>query len=321
MKGELTLPFPSGDPSLQGELADLPLVYIASPLTRVNTSSALRRGVTFEVDKIVSTIQDPRFDGAEPEFRTHAPAVQSAPWSNDATDWDIYRQNTLLVLAEADAIIILAHQGGSSGTGQELELATRRQIPILHLSPTDEAVSRQVTGNPLVSASTYQLPDELAEEVRSFIRDNRTAIEAGPARRRDTSMIYGPLQSDLMNKWRDLEVRRQGDVAKRAGTTPELVDHFLSHPLMLATLAHHQILQIGNGLGVNVTSYFTRYTGALVFKDIRALVSAQEEYGWNDRLTEQLLQHAEQVQMSEGVRRLKLSSPADWLRLREDIEL
>ncbi len=50
-------------------------------------------------------------------------------------------------------------------------------------------------------------------------------------------------------------------------------------------------------------------------------MSAQEEYGWNDRLTEQLLQHAEQVQMSEGVRRLKLSSPADWLRLREDIEL
>ena len=58
-----------------------------------------------------------------------------------------------------------------------------------------------------------------------------------------------------------------------------------------------------------------------MFKDIRALVSAQEEYGWNDRLTEELLQHAEQVQMSVGVRRLKLNSPADWLRLREDIEL
>ncbi len=320
MKGELTLPFPSGDPSVQGEFADLPLVYIASPLTRVDTSSELRRGVTFEVDKIVSTIQDPRFDGSLPKFRTHAPAVQSAPWSSEDSDWDIYRQNTRLVLTEADAIIILAHQGGSSGTGQELELATRRQIPILHLSPTGEAVSRQVTGNPSVSASTYQFPDELAEGVRRFIRENRAAIEAGPGRRHNTSIIYGTLHSDLLEKWRDLEVREQGKLAEQTGATPELLDHYLSHPLMLATLAHHQILRIGNGLGVNATSYFTRYTGALVFKDIRALVSAQEEYDWDDRITEELLQRAEQVQMSEGMRRLKLNSPADWLRFRDGME-
>ena len=299
----------------------MPLIYVASPLTRVDASSEQRRAVTFEVDKIVATIQDPRFDGAPAQFRTHAPAVLSAPWTSNADAWDIYRQNTHLVLAETDAIVILAHQGGSTGTGQELELASRRQIPILHLSPDDEAVSRQVTGNPLVSVKSYLSPDELAESVRSFVRANREAILAGPRNRRNASILYGPLQSDLLERWRDLDAGRSGDVARQAGLMPELLDHYLSHPLMLATLAHHQILRIGNGLGVNATSCFTRFTSPLMFKDIRALLSAQEEYGWDDDLCKKVLQRADQVQMSEGVRRLRLNSPADWLRFRQDVGL
>lgn len=321
MKGELTLPFSSDDAPVKGENLDLPLIYVASPLTRVNATSELRRSITFEVDKIVATIQDPRFDGEPLAYRTHAPAVLSAPWTSNADDWDIYQQNTRLVLAEADAIIILAHQGGSSGTGQELELATRRQIPILYLSPVDEAASRQVTGNPLVSTSTYQFPDELAEAIRGFIRNNRAAIEAGPKRRNNTSIVYSPLQNDMLDKWRSLEVRKQGEVAGQAGVSPELIDHYLNHPLMLATLAHHQLLRIGNGLGVNIASYFTRFTAALGLKEIKALVSAQDEHGWNDRDVDRLFQRAEQVQMSEGVRRLKLNNPADWMRFREDTQL
>ena len=120
MKGEITLPFPGGEIPHPTDAADLPLIYIASPLTRVDTSGERRRNVTFEVDKIVATIQDPCFDGSPLEYRTHAPAVLSAPWSSTASAWQIYQRNTLLVLAEADAIIILALHGGSSGTGQEL---------------------------------------------------------------------------------------------------------------------------------------------------------------------------------------------------------
>ena len=129
MKGELELPFTAGEVPRRSDAHDLPLIYIASPLTRADQSPEQRRSVTFQVDKIVATIQDPRSDGEPPQFRTHAPAVLSAPWSSDASQSEIYRENTRLVLAEADAIIILSLHGGSSGTGQELELACRAATP------------------------------------------------------------------------------------------------------------------------------------------------------------------------------------------------
>ena len=320
MKGELTLPFSGGDIPRQGDHDDLPLIYIASPLTRVDASPEQRRSVTFQVDKIMSTIQDPRFDGGPLLFRTHAPAVLSAPWSSDASQWDIYRQNTHLVLAEADAVIILSLQGGSSGTGQELELGCRRGIPILHLSPTGDPVSRQVSGNPLVYVQSYELPDELALVVRRFIQDNRRRIESGPAMRRDTALLYSPLQSDLWDKWRKLGSQAQDIVAERSGMTPDYVDHFLSHPLLAAMLSISQLIRLGNGLRINIASYFTRATGTLTYKQLSSLVSAQEENNWSESHAERLLQHAEQVQMSEGTRRLMLNSPGDWFRLNESIK-
>ena len=321
MKGELELPFAAGEVFRRSDAHDLPLIYIASPLTRADQSPEQRRSVTFQVDKIVATIQDPRFDGGQLEFRTHAPAVLSAPWSSDASQWDIYRQNTRLVLAEADAIIILSLHGGSSGTGQELELACRRGIPILHLSPKGESVSRQVSGNPLTSVKSYELPDQLASVVRHFIKKNRSKIEEGPRIRRNLSILYRLLQSDLWDKWRSLNHRDQAVAAEQCMLTPDYIDHYVSDPLLVATLSLNQIIRLGNSLGIDVVHYFTERRSPLSYKQVKSLVSAQEENGWSDIQAERLRQHAEQVLLSDGVRRLILSSPADWYRLHESTGL
>ena len=319
MKGERTLPFPGGEASHLEEAEDLPLIYIASPLTRADALSEQRRNVTFQVDKIVATIQDPLFDGAPAQYRTHAPAVMSAPWASNASAWDIYRQNTHLVLVEADALIVLALQGGSSGTGQELELACRRGIPILHLAPTDEPVSRQVTGNPLAHVESYELPEQLASAVRRFIQSNRARIERGPRHRRNTAILYRPLQSDLWDTWRKLGNRDQDIVAEQCQLAPDYIDHYLSHPLLVATLSLNQLNQLGDGLDTDIVSYFTQRSGTLTYRQLKALVSAEEENGWTEGHAEKLLQYAEQVQAAEGVRRLVLSSPADWHRLSESM--
>ncbi|MCQ3808625.1 MAG: nucleoside 2-deoxyribosyltransferase [Acidimicrobiia bacterium] len=299
---------------------DLPLIYVASPLTRANQSPKQRQSVTFQVDRIVATIQDPRFDGGTLQFRTHAPAVLSAPWSSDASQWDIYRQNIRLVLAEADAMIILSLHGGSSGTGQELELACRRGIPILHLSPEGESVSRQVSGNPLIKAETYELPDELASTVRRFIQKNRRKIEGGPRNRLNLSILYGALQSDLWDKWTSLTQSDQAVTAEQCAMTPDYVDHYLSAPLLVATWSISQIIRFGTSLNVDVAHYFTEKRSRLSYRHVKSLVSAQEENGWSDRQTERLRQHAEEALATDGVRRLILSSPADWQRLFEGME-
>ena len=321
MKGELELPFAAGEVPRRNDAHDLPLIYIASPLTRADQSPEQRRSVTFQVDKIVATIQDPRFDGGPLQFRTHAPAVRSAPWSSDASEWDIYRQNTCLVLAEADAIVILSLNGGSSGTGQELDLACRRGIPILHLSPKGESVSRQVSGNPLINLESYELPDQLALVVRHFIQNNRSRIEEGPRIRRNLSILYRPLQSDLWGKWRNLNHRDQIVAAEQCRLTPDYIDHYLSDPLLVATLSISQTIRLGNSFGIDVAYYFTQRRSPLSYRQVKSLVSAQDENEWSDLHAERLLRHAEQVLLSDGVRRLILSSPADWYRLHESTEL
>lgn len=321
MKGEMTLPWESGaNPRGEADL-DLPLIYIASPLTRANQSDEERRLVNFEVDKIINIIQDPHFDGSPLRYRTHAPAVLSAPWSSSASPWQIFQKNTLLVLAEADALIVLSLQGGSAGIGQEIELATQRGLPILYMVPKGDSISRQIDGNPLIDCQTYDQPDELGQTVRDFISRNKAQINHGPIRRRGTTIIYSALQEELREKWVTMTGKDQNEVTAQLGLQPAYLDHYLSHPLLVATMAHHQLIMIGTGLRVDIAGFFTTLTRTLSMQEISALVSAKEEYNWSDEDSEKLLQRAERLKVSEGVRRLLLSSPADWKRLKETLGL
>ncbi|WP_420619558.1 hypothetical protein [Candidatus Poriferisocius sp.] len=321
MKGEMTLPWESGENPRGTADLELPLIYIASPLTRANDSDEERRLVGFEVDKIVNIVQDPHFDGGPLKYRTHAPAVLSAPWISNASSWQIFRKNTLLVLAEADALIVLSLQGGSAGTGQEIEMATQRGLPILYLVPQGDSISRQIEGNPLIDCQKYDQPDELDQVIRAFINRNKSQIDHGPTRRRNATILYSALQEELREKWVTLSGEGQNEITAQLGLEPAYLDHYLSSPLLVATMAHNQLLMIGIALGVDVPGFFTTFTRTLSMQEISALVSAKEEYEWSDEHSERLLQRAERLKVSDGVRRLLLNSPADWKRLKETLGL
>lgn len=321
MKGEMTLPWESGA-TPQGEAdLELPLIYIASPLTRANESDDERRLVSFEIDKIINIIQDPHFDSGPLRYRTHAPAVLSAPWTSNASPWQIFRKNTLLILAEADALIVLSLQGGSAGIGQEIELAAQRGLPTLYLVPEGDSISRQIDGNPLIDCQTYDQPDVLSQIIRDFISRNKNQIDHGPVRRRSTTILYSALQEELREKWVTMNGKGQNEVTAQLGLEPAYLDHYLSNPLLVATMAHHQLLMVGTGLGVDISGFFTTLTRTLSMQEVSALVSAKEEYYWSDEDSEKLLQRAERLKVSEGVRRLLLGSPADWKRLKETLGL
>lgn len=119
MKGDTPLPFGDSFDALISSLGDdepgngdMPLIYVASPLTRA-IDQTQRLAVEWPVDKVMSTI-DSALEGGQPRYIVHAPAVQSAPWlGDDHTPSDIYQLNTRLLLAEADALITVATNGGS----------------------------------------------------------------------------------------------------------------------------------------------------------------------------------------------------------------
>jgi len=153
-------------------------------------------------------------------------------------------------------------------TGQELALANQRGIPVLRLSPGGEPISRQITGDPFVDARPYQLPDELAAAVTQFLVNNKTALLDGPRWRRSKTIIYCALQSDLLTAWRTMSSpTRRGKAAAGAQVTPAFLDQSLGHPLLVATIAHHQLLAVRTELGIDVASYFTSPTGSVALAD------------------------------------------------------
>lgn len=296
---------------------DAPLVYIASPLTRAITDQD-RQQILFGVDKIVATVHEKRSESGE-LLRTHAPAVLSAPWGGEHEPQQIFRQNSMLVLAEADALISLALDGGSDGTGQEVAFANLRGIPVLRLSPDGDDISRQVRGNPMVEARPYNSPDELGIIIRQFLHEHSAAIFDGPRTRRAKSILYLPVQQDLESVWRQQPAGGRGAVAVATRLPPTQLDHVLSHPLLVSTLAHAQLIEVGDALGVDVSMYFAAEREPLSIAQLEALIIAKDEFGWTDEDAEWLRDVARREILGAGTKRLLLNSPADWLQLKETI--
>ena len=299
--------------------ADVPLVYVASPLTRA-TSPKERRAIEFQVDKIVTTTTERTHDDAS-LYRTHAPVAYSSPWrAKGAMPTEIFKANTALILTKADAMIILALNGGSDGTGQELALANQCSIPILRLSPGEEPISKQITGNSMVMTRQYETPDEMSDAIAEFLTTHSRAILDGPRRRRSKTITYDAVQSDLFDAWWSVKDPTHRDrVAAGAQLNSSYAGHFLTHPLLVASLPHWQLLAIGAGLEVDVSRYFATFTDSLTISQTEALFIAKDEYGWDDEETKLLMGLARQEVSSAGTKRLLLNNPFDWLRLKETL--
>lgn len=317
MPSQTPLPFdssPNGGGDVAADPDNDPLVYVASPLTRA--AGETRMLIKFAVRQIVSVVVESR-EGRQ-RYRTHVPAVLTAPWDDhDLSDTEIYRMNTSLVLTKADAMIVLAMDGGSDGTGNEITLGNQCRIPVLRLSPSEDDVSRQLSGNPLVSCAGFDGPDELATQIHSFLGENEDRIAEGPQRRRNKALLFSAVQLDLHAAWAALRPSERGRVAGLSRSRPEFLDHWLTEPLLVGSMSQSQLLDLGNSLDIDVSRYFTSDVDPLTVPQLEALLDARGEYGWSDETTAWLRSVARQELLAPGVRRLLLNSPGDWLRLFE----
>src|SRR5215510_419656 len=110
---------------------DAPLVYLGMPLSQLPKD---RREAVEQLEFIVNQaiIDQTHRDPESWPLRVHSPVKLSAPWREDGrTPEEVYELNSGKIELEADAMIVIAEKGGSSGIGQELAWACALSLPIL----------------------------------------------------------------------------------------------------------------------------------------------------------------------------------------------
>lgn len=272
-------------PLTAAEPMPIPSIYLACPLTNLNLTR--RRVLTSEVSQVRMAIEQLTVgDRVETEtwpVAIYAPIDNTAPWSDDQlTPASVYERNYTKVL-DADAFIILADDGGSSGGGQETEWAARLGIPILYLSSAG-TVSRQIAGIPATINCVAYNNDSgtLTAHVANFLRLHRARILDGPRRRASRRLRFEPLAVQLREQW-----RRTSDptgVAARCLLTPAFVDLSLADGSRLAALSADALIMLCAELGVPLSPAARQ----LSVPATRALILAAIEDMWSDDLVERL---------------------------------
>lgn len=294
-----------------------PLIYIASPLTHLDQTG--RDAVLAWGDIVESAIREATIE-AEDDWAVcvHLPAKLSPPWvSDDRSSQEIFELNTDVLWCEADALIIIAHQGGSLGAGQELEWARAVQLPILYVHRRSEPVSRQVRGTPAdITLCPFGDPGELRDAVTTFIRSRRYVIQDGPRRRRSRSLRFTPLALSLHDSWRDRDQGSRREIAALAGLDVRSVERLLTDPLRLATLASAQLAMLSSALD-HRRRHGRVGDSHLTIGEMQALVAAQAEYGWEDPVAQRLIAAARKELTITAIRRFRLTTVESWLNLHE----
>lgn len=299
-----------------------PQIYLASPLTHIADDEKARRLVGSEIE-IISKAIDECTRNADPRWlvRLHAPIQWTAPWNAGDTRSppELYAANRRLVIGDTDALIIHGYGGGSMGVGQEFVWATELGVPILYVHHKEEPVSRQLEGTPaLLTVAAFADPAQLADVTRCFIRDNRTLIELGPIRRRNRKTRFLPLQVELQGMWANLSQHQQQSVAATAGTSTTHVDFMVADLLEIGMAPIHLLTALGAGLGVDVVSALGRGPlPELGVGQIRALVAAADEQAWGEDTVAHLMDQGRLELARSAVRRFRLDTPDDWLRLHD----
>ena len=299
---------------------DAPQIYIASPLTHIADEAEARRLVESEIEHISRAV-DEATRQAVPSWpvRLHAPILWTAPWNpGDGRSPEVlYMANRRLVVTDTDAMIIHGYGGGSMGVGQEFVWAQELGLPMLYVHHKDEPVSRQVRGTPaLLTVAPFTDAAELCDVTRTFLRDNRTLIEQGPARRRNRQLRFHRPQATLHKAWHSLAELDQRRTAATVGISPAQASAIVEHPLETGSSPVHILTAFAAALGVDIAELLA---GAplpnLHIGQMRALIAAAEEQAWDDSNVERLTKRGRLELARSAVRRFRLNTPDDWLRL------
>lgn len=311
------LPFDIEERALEPR-PDAPQIYIACTLTSIRNDPERQRLLDAEIQLIQLGINRASIDAAEPwSVRVHAPIEWSAPWRTpETTPTDVHGANARIVLGQSDALIVHGHQP-SEGVGQEFAWALDVGIPVLHLCPLGQHVSRQIAGTPGdITIASPGSAGEIVDRTCQWVRSRRRVIESGPTRRKDRLLLYGPVRAALVDAWQraDKDSRRAMLSYSRL-TEPRLL-WLLSDDAFLATAPFHQVQSLAVGLGIALPPFRSAPPPELTTAQFRAFLAASDEYDWDNTMAELVKERGRQELAKGGVRRFRLDSIPDWLRIK-----
>lgn len=313
---QIALPF--GEPP---QAEGVPFLYLACPLTSVEPAERqlLDSWCTLIRNCIVETCTGSE-DGWE--LGVHAPFWWSNPASGDnMSAEDVYQLNNGKV-RDCAGVVVLTLRGGSTGVGQELTWALQLRLPVLYLYPSQGHVSRQVQGTPgdlttIAFGDTSHLVDAVAE----FLRTNRAVIEDYARRAKNEAVKFAPLRAALYVGWGQLNEREHASVAGTARIHVERVEDLLATDRSIATASLSELAALTGELGVSFGELAPNQTPPdLSAREREALIQVSDEYEWSGSKALHLELRARSELARGGIRRLRLESPADWLRFEKYVQ-
>jgi hypothetical protein len=301
--------------------ADRPLVYLGVPLSQLPEER--REKVELLAYAVNNAISEQTRGGLDPwPVRVHSPIKISAPWKEeDREPEDVYELNSGTVELEADAMIVIAEQGGSLGIGQELAWACAAGLPILVLHRKKKYVSRQLTGASSyfdISIEAYECPEQLRDVVCRWLVSRRNEICDGPRRRLGRKLVLTGRVERLARAWDSLGDEERRIVSITCGTTIARIERVLSDPRHLDLASVRELHTLEGALGIGVPEPAPR---ELREGQRRALSLAAREFDWDAEQVLRLDRLARRELARGGVRRLPLSSVQDWAEFSRRHEL
>jgi hypothetical protein len=293
----------------------VPLVYLACRLTHVTDDQ--RKLLDSWCTHVESAVTDAASGSSDRwEVGVHAPLMWSAPWNDDRPDEDVYKLNSATV-GRCAAVIVLCIDGGGLGVGQEFAWALALRVPILLLFPDDKPPSRQALGSPGdITAVGFRDATHLAEEVRSFLRANRSVIEDWRRRSDSLSVATLPLRETLAERWSALGERDRARVEAEARVHRRRITQLIDDDHALAGASMSEILAIVGAMNIDIATLFSPAMPDLNARQRDALAAASDEYEWSGTQVLALETRARLELARGGTRRLSLVTPADWVQFR-----
>lgn len=192
----------------------LPLrAYLASALTGLSDE---QRRIVFDISDRINQIC------LEADIELYEPRKKTDPVHNpEVSDAEVFKMDHDRVVT-SDLVIHLCHFP-STGAGEELAFAYSSLIPIVLLSPSDQRVSRMITGIPSFKLDIkYLTPEDLhlllakrLLEIRPYLEERRLA------RQQDAINLVGERVRDL----RLAACLSREELAGLVGLTVESVRH------------------------------------------------------------------------------------------------
>jgi hypothetical protein len=317
---DLTL-FPDDDyrrrntPSSASEAT--PKIFIATPLTGLTPNG--RASVRSASELACQVVLNASDDQEDPWcIAIHSPLDWSDP-SGPAqhTAAEVFDLNETEVLARADALIAIGHDGGSVGVGMEINWAMMASIPLLYLEPHAGAASRQILGTThFAEVTIIDLVDtEVARGgIAAWLERHRVQISDGPRRRRNAEITWAARRDRLKEAWDDLSPPRRNEVSALAGIARAKIERVLAgQPLVLAHLPARSYSMLEQALAT--TTLPEIQLPELSARERATLASAAQEAGWGVPQVLAYEQAARRELAKGGIRRLTFSSTQDWFRL------